>query len=171
MAGLPASGKSTIARLLAAKLPALLLDKDVVRSTLFADRVEYRREQNDLVVDITYQVSAYVHQRDPTSTVILDGRTYSRRYQIDALEAAAQNAFSPLRVIECVCSEASALARLASDAGSPGLHPAADRDAALYKRSHAAAEPIERPKLLLDTDALAPDEAAQVALEWLRGSE
>ena len=168
MAGLPASGKSAVARPLAAALPALLLDKDAVRARLFGPHVDYRRAQNDLVVDITYQVGAYVLGRDPTAAVLLDGRTYSRRYQLDALAAAAREAASPLRLIECVCSPESALERLERDAARPGAHPAADRDAALYRASRAAAEPIERSRLVLDTDALTPTESVRVALEWLR---
>ena len=106
--------------------------------------------------------------RDPTASVLLDGRTYSRRYQIEALERAAREAATPLRLIECVCSPESALARLERDAAEPGAHPAADRDAALYLASRAAAEPIERDRLVLDTDAHTPEQAARVALDWLR---
>jgi len=168
MAGLPASGKSAVARPLAAALPALLLDKDAVRTELFGRHVDYRREQSDLVVDVTYRVSAYVIGRDPAAAVVLDGRTYSRRYQIDALAAAARDAGTRLRLIECVCSPESALARLERDAARPGAHPAADRDAALYIASRAAAEPIEHPRLVLDTDAHTPTRAASIALEWLR---
>lgn len=168
MAGLPASGKSVVARALAAALPALLLDKDIVRAALFGPHVDYRREQNDLVVDLTYRVSAYVLGRNPAAAVLLDGRTYSRRYQIDALEAAARETGAPLRLIECVCSPESALARLERDAARPDAHPAADRDAALYRASRAAAEPIERDRLVLDTDAHSPEQAVRIALEWLR---
>jgi len=168
MAGLPASGKSAVARPLAAALPALLLDKDAVRAELFGTHVDYRREQNDLVVDITYRVSTYVLGRDSTANILLDGRTYSRRYQIEALEAAARAVATPLRLIECVCSSSSALERLERDAVQPGTHPAADRDAALYRASRAAAEPIERARLVLDTDAHTPESAVQLALDWLR---
>ncbi len=168
MAGLPASGKSAVARPLAAALPALLLDKDAVRVDLFGEHVDYRREQNDLVVDITYRVGAYVLGRNPTAAVLLDGRTYSRRYQVVALEAAAREAATPLRLIECVCSPESAIARLERDAARPGAHPAADRDVALYLASRAAAEPVERPRLVLDTDAHTPAQAVELALEWLR---
>lgn len=165
MAGLPASGKSAVARPLAAALSALLLDKDTVRADLFGAYVDYRREQNDLVVDVMYSVCKYVLRQDPAAAVVLDGRTYSRRYQIDALLAAAARADTPLRLIECVCSAESALARLATD----DAHPAADRDADLYRASRAAAEPIEQPRLVLDTDEQTPAQAVARALEWLQG--
>ena len=48
MAGLPGSGKSTVARALAERLPATVLDKDVIRAALFAPaHVEYSRVQDD----------------------------------------------------------------------------------------------------------------------------
>jgi adenylylsulfate kinase len=165
MAGLQASGKSTIARRLRPAISGVLLDKDEVRAALFpAPYVDYSNEQNDLCVDIIYQVSGYLLGRDPGLHVILDGRTYSKRYQIERLKAAAEQFGTPLRIVECVCSEQSVRQRLEQD---DGHHPAADRDFALYQRIRAEAEPILEPKLVLDTDELSPDEAVRAILDYL----
>ncbi len=48
MAGLPGTGKSTLARTLAAKLNGVVLDKDLVRAAVFNEQwIEYSREQDD----------------------------------------------------------------------------------------------------------------------------
>lgn len=156
MAGLPASGKSTIARPLTEALGALHLDKDRIRADLFADRVDYSREQNDLCTDVAYRTAIHLLRHDPTAHAVLDGRTYARRYQVEALERAAAEARAPLLVVECVCGEAETRRRLAADAG---VHPAADRDVAMYLESRERAEPIGLPTLRVDTERESPEEA------------
>lgn len=165
MAGLPASGKSTLARRLNARLPFVLLDKDVLRSTLFADRVDYSRKQNDLVVDCMFRVAAYLHRHHPAPAVLIDGRTFSERYQIDALKEASEAMGEVPCIIECRCSEETARQRLADDRAS---HPAADRDFSLYLRRRATAEPILETKLMLDTDRLSLDDCVARALSYIR---
>lgn len=162
-AGLQATGKSTLARKLQHQLSAILLDKDKVRDCLFGEHVDYRAAQNDLCVNIIYQLSGYYLQKNPESKIILDGRTYSKRYQIDALKHAANQLQTPLRIIECVCSEESTRKRLEGDQN----HLAKDRDFALYQRIKAAADPIIEPKLLIDTDLLSPEQSIKKILAYL----
>jgi hypothetical protein len=54
--------------------------------------------------------------------------------------------------LECVCAERSALARLA-EAMAQNTHPAANRTPELYRQIREAWEPIDGPKLVIDTDA------------------
>lgn len=165
MAGLQASGKSTIARRLVIAVSGVLLDKDEVRACLFPGAfIDYSDEQNDLCLEVIYRVSGYLLARDPGLRVILDGRTYSKRRQIERLEEVAGQLGTELRIVECVCSEESTRRRLEQDRGR---HPAADRDFSLYQRIRAGAEPIAEPKLVLDTDRLSPDEAVQLILDYL----
>ncbi len=149
MAGLPATGKSTIAQTLAEELPAIVLNKDEVRAALFPpSEIEYSTQQDDFCLDIMLQVAEYMLRKDRDKIVILDGRTFSRGYQIDQVAEVAQELGVPLRIIECVCSDETARRRLAQDAD----HLAENRDFDLYLSIEARFEPIERPKLVLDTD-------------------
>ena len=43
-------------------------------------------------------------QRDPNRIIFLDGRTFSRRYQIDNVVSAAAALHQSWRILECVCS-------------------------------------------------------------------
>ena len=165
MAGLPASGKSALSARLKKALKAVLLDKDHVRASLFAEYVDYSRAQDDLCVDIMYDLTAYHLEQRPTTPIILDGRTYSRRYQIDALKRAAARSKTTIHIIECVCSEETALTRLEQDKDK---HVAQDRDAQLYRKSRAAADPITEERLVLDTDAYSVGQCEQAALAYLR---
>jgi predicted kinase len=163
-AGLQATGKSTLAKKLQQTLSAILLDKDTVRNYLFADHVDYSAAQNDLCVNIIYQLCGYYLQKNPQSKIILDGRTYSKKYQIEALKQTAEQINTPLRIIECICSEESSRKRLEQDGRQ---HLAKDRDFSLYQRIKAAADPINEIKLVIDTDLLSPEESIAKILAYL----
>jgi adenylylsulfate kinase len=153
MAGLPGTGKSTLSRKLVSALNGVVLDKDTVRSALFPDRfTEYSAEQDDLVVSILYQVAEYYFRKYPGMAVLIDGRLFSRRYQVQGVVEFAARVQEPLRIIECVCSDETAERRL-EHATAHGTHPAKNRSYELYLSIKARWEPIQEPKLVLDTDS------------------
>lgn len=167
MTGLSGTGKSTLSRALAQRLNGLVLDKDVVRAALFSPKeVDYSTEQNDLVVQIIFQVAEYLLKKDPQRVIILDGRPYSRRYQMDALRSFAARIENPLYIIECVAPDAVIRARLEKDQRE-GTHLAADRDYAMYQRVKAQAEPIDPPKWVLDTSETDLETCVQQVLDYL----
>ena len=152
MAGLPGTGKSTLSRALAERGGGVVFDKDSIRAALFAPaQVEYSREQDDFCQQIMLQTAEYLLSRDRRLRVFLDGRPFSRRYQRRQLQAAAARLSTPCAFIECVCSEAAALARLRADAAW-GRHAAANRTPALYARVKAEFEDFAEPRLTVNTD-------------------
>lgn len=167
MAGLPASGKSALGLQLQRALDAVLLDKDKVRDFLFAEYVDYSNGQNDLCLSVIYDVAHYLLQGAEPPIVILDGRTYSKRYQVEAVKAAADRSGCTLIIIECFCSEESARQRLESD---QGVHLAKDRDFQMYLRSKAAADAIEEPKLTIDTDRYSLQQCLEQALSYVQSA-
>src|SRR5690242_1508693 len=113
MAGLPGTGKSTLARALAAKLRGHVLDKDRVRDALFGpDRVEFSTDQDDLVVSLMLQAAAHIWWKDERATIILDGRVFSKNAQLKQVTEFAERLGQQWRVIECVCSEGTAKQRI-----------------------------------------------------------
>lgn len=155
-AGLPGSGKSTLARALAAELGAPLLDKDEWRARRFApEEIEYSRAQDDLVMAAIHAEVEALAARG-AEAVVLDGRTYSRRAQVEALRALAARVGAELVLIECVCALAVAAERVARDRAR-GTHPAANRGPELLARLAAEAEPITGPKFVLETGSETPE--------------
>jgi dephospho-CoA kinase len=163
MAGLPGTGKSTLAGALAQALPGLMLDKDQARLALFPpEAIVYSSQQDDLVVHILLLLAAYYLDQDPRRWLILDGRPFIRQYQVQQVLdfASAKTGHLglcagqeiPLHFIECVCPEEIARRRL-ENAVRTGTHPAANRDYVLYRQMKASAEPIQLPHLVVDTAA------------------
>ena len=151
MAGLPGTGKTTLARELARRTNGRVFSKDEFRHALFtAEEIEYSSRQDDFVLQIMLQSAGYLLERDPARRLFLDGRPFSRRYQIENVIAPAESMHQPWRIIECVCSEQIARQRLDHDAES-GVHPAGNRDFQLYLEVKARFEAITFPKIAIDT--------------------
>jgi predicted kinase len=164
MAGLPGTGKSTLARELAARCGGVVLDKDEIRAVLFPPPyVEYSVDQDDFCQLLMLETAGYLLQRHTMLRVFLDGRTFSRAYQIQNAIAAAERLHTPWRVIECVCSDETARKRLEKSRAS---HPAQNRTYELYRKLQGDFEPIPPPKLVVDTDHLLA-ECTAAALAYL----
>jgi predicted kinase len=152
MAGLPGTGKSTLAGELARRTSGRILSKDDFRHALFApEEIEYSTRQDDFCLELMLQTAGYLLTRDPARIIFLDGRPFSRRYQIANVVAATTALHHPWHILECVCSDESVRRRMEADA-SRGEHPAGNRDYALYSEVKALFEHILHPKTVIDTD-------------------
>jgi predicted kinase len=151
MAGLPGTGKTTLARELANRTEGALLSKDEIRAALFsAEDIEYSVKQDDFVMEVMLEAARFLLQTTPDRKIFLDGRTFSRRYQIDRVLQFASELAQPWTIIECACSEESARRRL--DLEPDPAHPAHNRTFALYLEVKARFEPITYCKMTINTD-------------------
>jgi predicted kinase len=149
MAGLPGSGKTTLAQELALRISGRVLNKDEVRHSLFAaNEIEYSSRQDDFCLQFMLETAGYLLQRDQNRTVFLDGRPFSRRYQIENVVNAAASMRQSWRILECVCAEEIVKQRLEEQAEK---HPAANRNYQLYLEVRSRFEAITFPKNVIDT--------------------
>lgn len=160
MAGLPGTGKTTLSHALAQRLAGTVLSKDAIRHAMFSPPdVEYSTQQDDFCMEIMLQTAGYILNKCPSRHVFLDGRTFSRSYQIQRVITFAGTLQQPARILECICSEATARTRLER----VNDHPAANRNFLLYLELKSRFEPIAFPKSVISTDQpleLAVDQAA-----------
>jgi adenylylsulfate kinase len=164
MAGLPGTGKSAISAALEETLPGFRLDKDTVRAALFRDRVDYTGPQNDLCLQVMYEVAGYLFSQGERYCII-DGRTFSKRAHLEQAREAAARLGTELRILECICSEGTARERIEASRDS---HVAKDRTFEMYLRVKAEAEPLPAERLVLDTDVLSLPMAVARAAAYLR---
>ena len=170
LAGLPGTGKSTLAACLEQEIGAVVLSKDAVRATLFpAPVLDYSAEQDEIAMSAIYQAAAAILRAHPSQAVIIDGRTFLRPGQLQPLLDLAASLCEPPNMILCVCDNDVAKERLESDLAA-GLHPAGNRTYNLYQSMKAAAEPITLPHLVLDTGRTPRNECVRRCLDYLSGA-
>jgi predicted kinase len=151
MAGLPGTGKSTLARELASRTSGRVIGKDEVRQALFAsEEIEYSARQDDFCLQVMLETCGYLLEKDRSRIIFLDGRPFSRRYQLDNVVNAAAELHQSWRIIECVCVEEIVKARLENQAAA-GSHPAGNRRFDLYLEVRSRFEAIRLPKTVIDT--------------------
>lgn len=152
MAGLPGTGKTSLARELARRTNGRVLSKDEFRHAIFLpEEIEYSSRQDDFCLQPMLETAGYLLSQDPARIFFLDGRTFSRRYQIENVLTAATSLQQPWKILECVCSEETARYRLEKDAAD-SAHPAGNRDFELYLAVKERFEAITHPKTVIDTD-------------------
>jgi adenylylsulfate kinase len=166
MAGLPGTGKTTLARELARRTSGRVLSKDEFRHAIFSpNEIEYSSGQDDFCLQLMLETAGYLLNRNPSRTIFLDGRPFSKAYQIGNVLAAASSLHQPWRIVECVCSDEVARTRLES-AALDASHPAGNRDFKLYLEVKARFEAITLPKMFIDT-AQPLDVCARIAMAAL----
>jgi len=145
--GLPGTGKSHLVRRLVDARPSMLvLSRDALRAEI-VPRPTFSESEKTLIDDLIVEAAAFLLGRG--WEVVIDGMALSSAGRTEQFARAAEASGSACRIIECVCSEKTALERIARDAGS---HPAGDRGSALYFSVKSRFEPIDRPFLRVDTD-------------------
>ena len=167
-AGLPGTGKSTLARAIAKRLDAAVLDKDRVRGALFPGALtDYTPQQDELCMRAMLEAAAYLTELERVEYILFDGRTFSRQAQIEDVLLAAVRAGARWRVVHVKCADAVAEERLAR---SDPSHPAQNRDAALHRRIKQQFEPITQAKLEVDTTS-GTDALLAVVEEYIAAKE
>ena len=160
LCGLPATGKSFLARHLAKRLNAVHLNTDIVRREMVKEPIyseeEKKRVYNEMIEKARKLLSEGMD-------VVLDG-TFYRKGLRDVAEEMAGSAEQKCFLVECKCDEKTVKQRM----GRRKLKKSeSDADEfKVYKILEAQFEPIEREHLVLDCSLPAGEKIERV-LKWV----
>jgi predicted kinase len=151
-AGLPGTGKSSLARAVARELHAVYLDKDTIKDAVIAVARELKTEQGtDLAGPISYELLV-VLARDNLSlglSVVLDSPAGYRQFREQVSELAKARRAN-LKLVECICTDESLLRQRVEERGRE-LPPYRARDWADYQSNRARFEGLTERRLVVDT--------------------
>ena len=144
MHGEPGSGKSTVARALAPRIDAIVLDKDIIKSALLRSGAP-----EALAASAAYE-TYFELARDIVRqgrSLILDNPVFWPRVEAQWLAVSALAACPPL-LIECVCPDRDELLRRLTSRNGLESHPREPLD--LLRHPGSAATRFQ-PRVTLDT--------------------
>jgi predicted kinase len=145
VSGLPGTGKSYFCRRLAEKLPAVLLESDTVRKTLFASPVYSSEESNHLFRGIHLLVEKLLSKGIP---VILDATNLSEKNR-EYLYSIASRLKVKLILVRVSAPPELVRQRLQSRQADPTNR--SDADWEIYRKMQPTEEKIHRKHYTIDT--------------------
>lgn len=170
LAGLPGTGKTTLARELARRTSGRVLSKDEFRQAVFIPHeIEYSTRQDDFCQELMLQTAGYLLSRERQKIIFLDGRPFSRRYQVENVLVAADCLHQPWRIVECAAPDEIVRNRLEDDIRNRS-HAAGNRSYQLYLDVKSRFETILHEKAVIDTSQPLSD-CVEQALAALQTSE
>jgi len=123
-----------------------VLSRDALRRALIPQPA-FSEEEKSLVDELVAAMAGWLLGRG--KNVVIDGAALSSAAGVDRLVKAARSQNAAAKIVECVCRQETALARIKGDEGS---HLAGDRGEALYFQVKARFQPVPYPSLTVDTD-------------------
>jgi len=151
-AGMPGTGKSSLARAVARQLGALYLDKDTIKDCAMAladrTRLDAARE---IAGPLSYELLVDLARDNLTLglSVVLDSPAGYRVFR-DKVKQLARSVKADLQLIECICTDEHLLRQRVESRGA-GLPPYRTRDWATYQRERARFERLTGRRLVIDT--------------------
>ncbi len=168
LAGLPGVGKTRLAERLVPGLDGVILNRDEIRDHIFPPMtLDYSAAQNKVATDAMLSVLDYLLEHARLPAIVLDGKPFSRRSEVDAVAGIVRRHHASLLVLHCIAPPDVVDARLRRDLSDP-RNRRAQRDPAKATRIRTEFEPIAAPHIVIDTSTGSPDELARRALAAIK---
>lgn len=166
LAGLPGVGKTTLARVLAPRIGADILSRDDMRDAIFPERhLDFSAAQNEVATRTLLDVLEYVLRHSPPTAIVVDGKPFSQRREIEAVAARVAACGADMAIIHCIAPAEEITRRLENGLKNP-RNVKAERNPEKAERIRREFEPINRPHLELDTSRAFGDVVA-AAIQYL----
>ncbi len=147
LCGLPATGKSYLARRLVEQMPFVIVETDFVRKTLFPSPT-YSAEESNLVHRVCHALMEKLLRRG--ARVIFDA-TNLLEFHREKVYRLARSAAARLVIVQTVAPETVVRERLEKRKVARDPDDISDANWAIYKRMVSTQQPISHSHLTVDT--------------------
>lgn len=148
LCGLPATGKSYLARRLVERMPFVIVETDFVRKTLFPSPT-YSAQESSLVHEVCHALMEKLLKRG--ARVIFDA-TNLLEFHRERVYRLARFTAARLVIVQTVAPETVVKERLEKRSVTRDLDDIYDANWAIYKRMASTQQPIGHTHLTIDTD-------------------
>ena len=147
--GLPGSGKTFLINKIREHIPDLIVvSRNIIRSKVLTNSTYNGEEKANLLSIMLFMVEEHIFSK---GSIVIDGMTFATKESIKPFLQVAARHNIRFRIIECYCSEETALERIANDVIDEN-HLAADREEDLYYHVKETFEPISDFHLKVNTE-------------------
>ncbi|MCK5233465.1 MAG: AAA family ATPase [Candidatus Aenigmarchaeota archaeon] len=143
--GLPATGKTTLARDVAKKTGAIILRTDVIRKELFAEPKYTEEEKEQVYNEMFLRAEKFLIKGD---VVILDANFYLQSLR-DRARDVARKFGKKFLIVECVLDEKKVLERMNARSSKSDVSDANRIE--IYRKIKSLWEPIRAAHIVIDT--------------------
>jgi predicted kinase len=159
LCGLPGTGKTTLARQLAQRLPAVMIEADRLRQMLFAPPTYSAEESRRVHTLCHFLIGWYLQHTDHQGQVcrrnVIYDATNLYEYHRELVYQLAERKGAQLMIVEMVARDEAIRGRLAprgcGTLPQPERKDYSDADWEVYLRMRQRAEPIRHEHMTLDT--------------------
>lgn len=162
ISGLPATGKSTVARMIAREINARVLRTDEIRKAIIK-KPEYSEREKDIVYSAMLLIADELLKNN--INVVLDATFYKKELRERAKKIAKRNKKKFL-IVETVCNEKVVKERMRKR--KKNLKSVSDADFDVYKKIKKEFEEIEEEHVVVDTYYLSKREIRKMLREELK---
>lgn len=139
--GLPGTGKTTVAKIIAKKLNATIISTDYIRKKIF-EKPAYQDWEKELVYKVMYLLAEHISK---TQTCILDA-VFAKEQHRDVVKEMAIKNRVPIYFVEFVCDDEVVVKRIANK-----RRALSDADYQIYLKLKKEYEPIKFDHIIIDT--------------------
>ena len=157
MVGVPGSGKTFLAKNLSEKFNCEILNRDLIRSSIFPKKyIDHSKSQNNIAFDTLFKVLKQLIPNNQPEYIIVDGKPFSKNYEIEEFKNNIDKLSAKLIIIHVIAPIDIISLRLQNDLKNKyPLYRNPNKNSKIYNAQLMVGEfdKIKFPHIIIDTSS------------------